>query len=76
MTGGAIQFGFQATVPVTGDYNGDGRDDLCVYLARDNKWFIKTEPLGDIITGAAIIFGEQGEPANVQYQVLKKFYGW
>jgi len=76
LTGDAISFGFQATVLVTGDYNGDGRDDLWIYLERASKLFVKIEPLGPMTIGAPIVFGEQGEPIDAQYQIFQKYYGW
>ena len=41
-------FGFAGTVPVSADYDGDGKDDLAVYDAPAGEWYIFRSALGFI----------------------------
>ena len=48
-----IQFGFAGTIPVSGDYDGDGRADLAVYYPATGSWYIRT------LSGTTIAWGVQ-----------------
>jgi len=41
-TGGAVtrQWGLAGDVPVPGDYDGDGRQDLAVWRPSSGEWFV------------------------------------
>ena len=41
-TGMSVQsWGFPGSVPVRGDYNGDGKDDLAVFYSVTGRWYIR-----------------------------------
>ncbi|HEY7224727.1 MAG TPA: VCBS repeat domain-containing M23 family metallopeptidase [Micromonosporaceae bacterium] len=49
-------------VPVVGDYDGDGRDDLAVWLPGDGRWIIRASSDGTVAT---LTNGVRGDvPAN------------
>jgi hypothetical protein len=50
---GVIQFGFAGTIPVPGDYDGDGKADLAVYYPPTGSWYIRT------VSGAVLAWGAQ-----------------
>ena len=37
----AHQWGLSGDVPVTGDFDGDGRTELTVYRPSDGYWFVR-----------------------------------
>ena len=36
----AVSFGTGGDLPVTGDYDGDGRDDIAVFRPSDGAWYL------------------------------------
>ena len=57
MNGGAIQFGWNAALPVPGDYDGDGRTDIAVYYPGAGNWYIRRSSDGQMMNGGAIQLG-------------------
>jgi hypothetical protein len=47
------QWGYHGTSAVSGDYNGDGRDDLAVYDNTNGRWYIKD------VNGTSILWDSQ-----------------
>jgi hypothetical protein len=50
---GDFHYGEPGDIPVPGDYNGDGRDDIAVFRPSNGMWYIST--LGDFR------YGEEGD---------------
>ena len=51
-----LQFGWGETVPVQGDYDGDGSTDLAVYHPAKADWYV-LQSSGGMLEGGAINFG-------------------
>ena len=52
-----LQWGWSATVPVPGDYDGDRRNDLAVYYPATATWYIRKSTDKQMLTGAPVQWG-------------------
>ena len=43
----SIHFGLGSDIPVTGDYSGDGRNDLTVFRPSEGNWYFLSTPNND-----------------------------
>ena len=48
-----LNWGITSGVPLSGDYNGDGKTDLAMYQQTSGKWYVRT------LAGAYLIYGQQ-----------------
>lgn len=55
-----LQWGFSGAIPVRGDYNGDGTNDLAVYDPTTGDWYIKTVGAGGSVLAWELNWGFSG----------------
>jgi hypothetical protein len=46
----AISWGYSTDLPVPGDYDGDGKDDVAVFRPSEGVWYIRKSSDGNLLT--------------------------
>ena len=57
LEGGPIQFGWSATVPAPGDFDGDGLCDIAVFHQATGDWYIRQSSDGQMPGGVPVNWG-------------------